>query len=149
LHRSDVIAGVFLSLLGLVLIFFIVPQQISGSSDYGIAPDVFPLTLLWLFTILSALLAVHRATKWATLEQESILTFANWQFILGAGVFLVAVYFAIDTLGLRWSGPFILATMLFVTGVLTRWPVRSVVLAVLVPQILYHLFWDLFRVPLP
>ena len=149
MHRSDVIAGIFLSIFGLITIFLIVPNQISGTSDYGIAPDVYPLTLLWLFVILSAALGIHRIYKWAILEHEPILVKADWVFIIGSTIFMTVAYFAIEKLGFRWAGPLLLLVLLFLMGVLPEKKISGILVAVLTPLVLYLLFWNVFRIPLP
>ena len=149
MHRSDAIAGLFLTALGLIMIFVIAPWQISGTSDYGIAPDVYPLTLLWLLVIFSCMLGVHRLLKWATLKFEPILSRADWIFILGSIIYLAIAWLAIAKLGFRLAGPAMLIVLLFLTGVLPAKKIKGIAVAVVTPLILYYLFWNVFRIPLP
>ena len=149
MHRSDVIAGFFLAIVGFVTIFAIVPHQISGHSDYGIAPNVYPLTLLWLFSVLSLALGIHRLFKWTTLKAEPILTRADWVFVIGSTVFLIIAFIGITTLGFRWSGPVLLLIMLALIGVWPKRAIPGILVAVITPLFLYYVFWNVFRIPLP
>ena len=149
MHRSDAVAGLLMTVLGLIMIFIIAPRQISGTSDYGIAPDVFPLTLLWLLVILSASLGVHRLAKWSSLKYEPILSRADWLFIFGSVVYFSIAYLAIAKFGFRVAGPLLLLALLFLTGALPGKKIQSVLVAVSTPLILYYLFWKIFRIPLP
>jgi len=148
-HRSDVIAGFSLFVLGLFTIFVLVPDQISGKSDYGIAPDVYPLTLLWLFTLLCGVLGTHRLLKWAHMKYEPILTRADWLFIVGSIIYLIIAYIAINSIGFRWGGSLLLLILLWIMGVLTQKYVKSILVAGITPLVLYYLFWNIFRIPLP
>ena len=149
MQRSDVIAGTLLVLLGLISIFAIVPDQISGDSDYGIAPDVFPLTLLWLMTILSACLVISRLVKWSTLKTQTIMSQTDWVFVIGSTVFMVLSYVLIEQLGFRWGGPIVLGILLLITNELRESKLRSVLVAFITPAALFYLFWNVFRIPLP
>ena len=149
MHRSDVIAGFGLCLLGLFTIFVIAPEQISGDSDYGIAPDVYPLTVLWIFTLLSAALCIHRLIKWSVMTSEPILTRADWVFVVGAALYMVVAYLAIEHLGFRWAGMGLLLILFFIMGVLPKYYIKAAIVAGISPLLLYYLFWDVFRIPLP
>ena len=149
MRRADIIGGIILAVLGLVAIFVIVPDQISDSSDIGIAPDVYPLTLLWLIVGLALLLSVGRWVQRAALDDRACMLPADWKFIAGATVYLVGAFEAIDLLGLRVGGAVALAVLMLTMG---DWPahkLRVVLISILAPLAIYYVFWNVFRVPLP
>lgn len=149
MRRADIGAGVLLAVLGLLTIFVIVPDQISDSSDVGIAPDVYPLTLLWLVAGLSLVLAVGRLVRRRSLEDRVCMLPADWKFIVAASVFLAGAFVLIDALGMRLGGPLVIAALMVAMG---DWPahrLRVVLVSVLAPLALYYIFWKVFYVPLP
>jgi hypothetical protein len=60
LRRSDIISGIVLALFGLIGIFVIIPNGISISDEYGLNPRIFPLTVMWLGTLVALVLVVQR-----------------------------------------------------------------------------------------
>ena len=148
MRRIDVVAGSLLAALGLVTILVIVPAQISGSSAYGIAPDVFPLTLLWLLVGLSLLLALLPLAG-RGVPQPSPMQRGDWLFLAGAAAFLAGAYAAVALLGMRIGGALILAGLMGLMGEWRHHKLRVALLSLLTPLILYSLFWNVFRIPLP
>ncbi len=148
MRRLDIVSGATLTLLGLITIFVIVPNQISGSSEYGIAPDVFPLTLLWTTTFFAALLCVSRLLKKDTQEERTPLPFREIKFVAVIAVFLAAIVTIIAYVGFIVGGIIAIAVLMFAMGEYRHW-VRLTLVSVLTPAILYLVFWKLFHVPLP
>lgn len=130
------------------MIFIIVPGQISGTSDYGIAPDVFPLTILWLITGLSVMLFASRLVKRARLDRTAIMSARTWGFVAAASVFLCASFLGIQFLGFRIGGALVLATPMIVMGELRHFR-RMALICVLTPLGIFYLFWNIFHIPLP
>lgn len=149
MRRADIIGGIILAVVGLFTIFVIVPDQIGDSSDIGIAPDVYPLTLLWLIVGLAVLLAVSRWIRRASLDDRVSMLSADWKFIAGSGVYLLAAFGAIDLLGFRLGGPLVLAVPVLAMENWRAHRLRSLLICALVPLALYYVFWNVFRVPLP
>ena len=149
MRQSDIISGLVLTVFGLVTIFVIVPDQISGSSAYGVAPDVFPLTLIWATTIFSVVLWVSRLIKGrGGPREESPLPAKDWAFIAAMAVFLAVAVAAIAYLGFIAAGIAIVALLMLVMGE-RRNPLRLGLVSVITPVALYFVFWSLFNVPLP
>lgn len=148
MRRSDIVSGAVLTLLGLATIFFVVPAQISGTSDIGIAPDVFPLTMVGAATLFAALLVVRRLVFDRAEDGAAPLSREDGLFIVGAALFLAAGYAAIVTLGFMIGGALVLALVMAAMGE-WRHPVRLVLVALVAPGAIDLLFWRLFYVPLP
>lgn len=151
-RRSDIISGTILTVLGLFTIFVIVPDQISGTSAFGIAPDVFPLTLIWATTVFAALLVANRLLNTRNQARAddgpSPISRADWFFIAGTTLFLAAGFLAITYLGFIAGGGLMLAALMLLMGERFHW-LRLVLVVVIAPVSLYFVFWSLFKVPLP
>lgn len=148
MRRADIIAGLVLALAGLITIFVIVPREIGGSAHIGIAPDVFPLTLLWMLTALSVLLFALRLADRRSAAEGPPLELHNFAYIGVTSIVLAAGFIAIATLGFLAGGAAIVAfTMLAMGG--RRHAVRVALVSVLAPTAIYLVFKHLFTVFLP
>lgn len=148
MRRADIIAGLLLTVAGLVTIFVIVPREVGSTSPIGIAPDVFPLTLLWIIVGLSALLAVSRLPMRLGADDAPPLALHNLVYIGIAAVALAAGFIAITTLGFLVGGAAIVALTMLVMGA-RRYPLRLALVSVLGPTAIYLVFKHVFTVFLP
>lgn len=148
MRRADIIAGLLLTLAGLITIFVIVPQEVGSTSPIGIAPDVFPLTMLWIITGLSVLLVVSRLVMRQGASDGPPLELHNLAYIGVAAIALAAGFIAITTLGFLVGGAAIVAFTMLVMGA-RRYPLRLVLVSVLGPAAIYLVFKHVFTVFLP
>jgi len=149
-RRSDIVAGIVLTLFGLISLFAIIPAQVgSDAGTAGIAPDVFPRTLMWLFTGVSLLLVVSRlASAGATTDDLSPPTLHNFAYIGAVSVLLLGSFLAITYLGFIVGGAITVAvTMLAIEG--RRHIVRLIAVSILAPVAVFAVFRYLFTVLLP
>jgi len=149
-RRADLISGSFLFLVCLLTIFVIVPYQIdSGGEDYGLEPKFFPLTLLWLLTILSALLVV---TRLLVPPDPPGLTqpfqAKNWLFIGGMSVFLALGFIAINTIGFIPAAAGIIAILMIAISGRKHW-IEVIAVALIAPIVIDLALNHLFKVQLP
>ena len=101
MRRADLISGALIFVAGLVMIYVIVPIQIDSTGDYGLDPAFFPLAVLWLVVIMSALLVLSRIRQEPDPpDSEPVLDRWNWLFITCTTVFIVVSFIAINWLGL-------------------------------------------------
>lgn len=154
MRRADILSGIFLALAGLFALFAVIPAQISGHSDYGLAPDFFPKVLMWIFVALSVLLAGHRiycvaTSKPATKANTPPLIGKDWLFIAGFSVFMAVIYLVMKHVGFIVGGILAVATVSILMGDLRAHPIRMVLVAVIAPTIVYYGFKELFYVFLP
>lgn len=150
LRRVDIISGCVLALVGLVTVFVIIPREISGHSDYGLAPDFFPRILIWLFIFLAALLAAHRLLRAGTHSEDgdAPMSRLDWLYIAGVSVFLVPGYVAMDRFGFIAAGiPMVALITIAMGGHHNR--LRTVLVAIGAPVLIYLAFEHLFSVYLP
>lgn len=149
MRRADIVSGLVVTLFGLVSLFVVIPAQVgsdAGPSD--IAPDVFPLTLMWLLTGLAVLLWVGRLVRRGKDDEPAPLAPENFFFIVTASIALLGSFLAITYLG------FIVGSILTVAvGILAmegrRYPVRLVAVSLLAPVAIWAFFRHLFTVLLP
>ena len=148
MRRADIIAGLALTVAGLVTIFVIVPREVGSTSPIGIAPDVFPLTLLWIITGLAVLLVVSRLVMGQGASDGPPLELHNLVYIGVVAVALAAGFIAITTLGFLVGGAAIVAFTMLVMGA-RRYPLRLALVSVLAPASIYLVFKHVFTVFLP
>jgi len=134
--------------LGLITIFVIIPNQISGSSAYGIAPDVFPLTLIWIFTIFSILLCVNRLLSAKPTQDADSKADIEWRFIALVSLFLISSFVLITFFGFIFGGIYTVAVLMLAMGEY-RHKLRLILVAILAPVLISIIFRHLFIILLP
>jgi hypothetical protein len=141
--------GIVLALFGLVAIFVIIPSGISISDEYGLNPRIFPLTVMWLGTLVAVLLVVQRMREApSTADEPAPMGSRNWLFIAAMSAFLAATYLGIVLVGFRIVGPIAVALMMAAMGE-WRHPSRLVLVSVLLPLGVYYCFDRIFVIQLP
>jgi hypothetical protein len=148
LRRSDIISGIVLALFGLIGIFVIIPNGISISDEYGLNPRIFPLTVMWLGTLVALVLVVQRLRELPVEGDQPPMCAKNWIFIAGMSAYLAATYFAIDIIGFKIVGPVCVAVLMIMMGEL-RHPVRLVLVSLIFPLFVYYTFDRVFVIQLP
>ena len=149
MRRSDIYSGLFLALLGLATVFVIIPHEITVSESYGLNPQVFPLTIMWLGTAVALLLVVVRLREPKSTDDEPApMAAKNWLFIAPMSAFLAASYFAFERLGFLIAAPATVALLMIAMGE-WRHPARLVLVSALIPLAVYYAFDRLFFIQLP
>ena len=149
MRRSDIFSGIVLALFGLATIFIIIPAGISTSDEYGLSPQIFPLTVMWLGTAVAVLLVAQRLREPAGAEdEEAPMSAKNWLFIAVASVFLAVTYFAITVVGFKITG---IASIALLMAAMCEYkhPVRLALVSVIFPIALYYTFDRLLIIQLP
>ena len=154
MRRTDILSGLLLALAGLVTIYVIIPAEISGHSDYGLAPDFFPLVLAWFFVVLAVALAGHRiyqtvAGKPETEGDAPPLYVHDWLFIAGFAAFMAVLYAIIEYAGFIVGGATAIVVVSSLMGDLRKHPVRLATIALIVPVAVFYAFKTFFYVFLP
>ena len=148
MRAADIAAGAVLAVLGLVMLFGIIPTEIGSTVDQGVAPDVFPRALMWLVTLLAALLVASRLAVRGAQHEAAPLRAENVVYIAAGSLALAGAFFAIRYLGFVVGGALTVAVaMLAMDG--RRHPVRLVLTTVIAPVAVYLVFRYLFAVYLP
>ena len=148
MRRSDIISGSLLTLFGLAMIFIVVPMQIDSGGDYGLDPKLFPVMVLWLIVSMAVLLVASRVPLPADPPDAApVLDRHNWMFAVGAALFLLLGFIAIDTVGFMPAAAVMIAVLMYLMG--DRHWIRLIVVSVAAPAIIYWLLRHLFSVQLP
>lgn len=150
MKRSDLISGVLVVVTGLLMIYVVVPAQISSSGGYGLDPAFFPVSLLWLLVGLGALLVLTRLFALAGQDDTGGgLDAKDWGFIVAAtGVSALAVL-AIGWLGFVIAGTVLMAVvMLAIERRQIRW-VEIAIFPAFTAFAIYWLLYNAFSVQLP
>lgn len=148
LRRTDIISGFVLIIFGLITIFVIIPDQISGSSDYGIAPDVFPLTLIWIFTLFAVFLFGNRLLSAKPAQGDDLIVDIEWGFIGLISLYLLSSFLAIKFLGFIFGGIYTVGVLMLVMGEY-RHKLRLISVTLLAPVFIFLIFRYLFIILLP
>lgn len=152
MRRTDIISGCFLTVFGLISIFVLIPAEISGSSDYGLAPDFFPMALAWLFTGLSVLLVIGRLVPMIAGdagEDEAVpMHRADWGFITVCALFLAAGYLAIEQIGFMAGAAAVIAVAMIAMGGWRNKP-ALVLVSLIMPAVIASAFKYIFTIYLP
>jgi hypothetical protein len=149
-RRSDIISGGLLLIFSLMMIFVIVPYQIKSSSDLGLDPKFFPVTVLWLLFAMGALLVVTRifAAPGAP-NAEPVLGARNWLFIGCFTAFFIVSFIAINYLGFLLGGVLMIAALMVVIGLRHLNWIELVGVSVGAPLVIYYSLYQIFSVQLP
>jgi putative tricarboxylic transport membrane protein len=149
-RRSDIISGSLVAIFGLVMIFIIVPVQITSSSDYGLDPKFFPVAVLWLAVVMGVLLVATRISAPPDPDDSPpVLELRNWLFIGSFSIFLFLVFVAIKTLGYVAAGFLMVALMMIALDLRKRNWLQLAGVSILAPLIIYYTLYHLFSVQLP
>ena len=148
MQRTDIISAVVLIVLGVITIFVIIPNQISGSSDYGIAPDVFPLTLMWSLMVFAALLLGHRLWSAKPDQGDEPTVHIEWGFIGLVTLFLITSFLLIKYIGFVFGGIYTVGVLMLVMGEY-RHKLRLILVALLAPGLIMLTFRHVFVILLP
>ena len=150
MRRSDIICGTLLVAFSLVMIFIIVPAQISSSSEYGVDPKFFPSALLWLILAMGVLLVATRVRmRPDAADGAPVFDLQNWLFIGGVTIFLIVSFIAIHFLGFILAGILMVAILMLVLGLRHLHWIELIGVSVLAPLAIYYALFHVFSVQLP
>lgn len=150
MRRSDIISGGLLVVFSLAMIFVVVPYQIRSSSELGLDPKFFPVTLLWLLLAMGVLLVATRIGAPADLEDaEPVIGPRNWLYIVCAAAFFAVTFVAINFLGFLAAGMLMIATLMAILGLRQLHWLELIGVSVGAPFFIYYALYKIFSVQLP
>jgi hypothetical protein len=148
MRRADIYGSAGLLILGLVVLFVIIPAEADGDTWSGVSPLFFPTLIVAGFTLSCAGLLVQAILRPKTYEGMP-MPMAGWDFaffLLACAIILGAV-FVIHRFGLLWGGPLLVAALMLFMGE-RNW-LRIVPMAV-VPVLIFAFFiTKVLNAPLP
>jgi hypothetical protein len=134
----------------LTMIFVIVPYQIKSSSDFGLDPKFFPVSLLWLICAMGTLLVATRIyAPPDPPDDEPALGAQNWIFIGGVTAFFLTTFIAINYLGFLLAGTLMIAFVMFVLGLRRLQWLELAGVSIGAPLFIYYSLYQIFSVQLP
>lgn len=149
MDRADLIGGIGLALLGLLMVFVIIPQSTEEGMYFGLSPTFFP-TLLTSFMVACALAltaqALFRILRRAPTRGVPISIWNLAMFLIAAGLALGGVI-AIDRFGILIGGPALIAALMIFLG--ERGPLRILLTATLPVGLVYLLAIHVLGTPVP
>lgn len=148
-EKADLVGGVAITLVGLLLIFVIIPLDTEDGTYYGLPPTFFPTLLAVGMTGCAAALA---GRSWLRLRSGAALRPAplrmrNLAMFLLSAILVIAGALTIDFLGMIVGGPLLIAGFMLFLG--ERGILRILLTATLPVAAVYLLATYVLRAPLP
>lgn len=148
-ERADLAGGVAIALLGVLLIFVVIPLDTEEGMYFGLPPTFFPILLSVGMTACAAGLA---ARAWLRLRsgaglQPMPMRLRNLLMFAIAAMLVIAGAVAIDFLGIIVGGPLLIAAFMLFLG--ERNPIRIALTATLPVAAVHLLATYVLHAPLP
>jgi hypothetical protein len=147
MRRADVVCAVIFVALGLLLIFHIIPHQVTGGTGgHELPPSFMPYVATGIATLAMALLLLRRLLAGRAVDDTAPLDRESFAFIGTAALVLAGAVVAMTFLG------YIAGAAVIVAGFMTlaRASVRIVLVStILFPVALWLLFDQALGFPLP
>lgn len=149
MEKADFIGGVFFALVGILLIFVVIPLDTEDGMYFGLPPTFFPTLLSVGLTVIALALA---AKAWLRLrargtQQPMPIQFWNLAMFAISAALVIAGVLVIDFFGVIAGGPLLIAAlMLFLKE---RNPIRILLTSTLPVAAVYLLAIYVLRTPLP
>ena len=147
--KADIIAAIVLMMVGLVMIFIIIPAQTSPGEKYGVPPATVPTAAMVVVTLMSGILLIQCLiqSRRRLDSRPSPMALRQWLHIGGYTALLFVGLAVIRYLHFIPGGILFLAALMIITGM--RRPLTIVLVAVPVPILIYAGLWYGLRMPLP
>ncbi len=149
MKKADIVTALFLLVIGMVMIFVVIPIQTYPGEEYGVPPATVPTTAMAVVTVMAGILLVQRLLDRRKNKKDtpSPMKRLQWLHIAGSAALLFFGLAAIKFLHFIPGGILILAALMAVTG--QRKPLTIILVAVPVPFLVYAALWYGLRIPLP
>lgn len=149
MEKADLAGGVTLALIGILLIFVVIPLGTEEGTYFGLPPTFFPIVLSVGMTACAGALAVKayaRLRSGGELRPVPIRLRNLAMFVLAAAL-VIAGAVAIDFLGMIVGGPLLIAAFMLFLG--ERGVIRIALTATLPVAAVHLLATYVLRAPLP
>jgi Tripartite tricarboxylate transporter TctB family len=149
MRKADIISALFLLVVGLIMIFVVIPFQTYPGERYGVPPATVPTAAMAVVVLMAAILLVQRLleARRGQATGPKPMPLRSWVHITGYTALLFAGLAAIKCLHFIPGGILILALLMPLTG--QRKPLTIVLVAVPIPFLVYAALWYGLRMPLP
>jgi hypothetical protein len=149
MNKVDLIGGTGLSLLGVLLIFVIIPLGTEAGAFFGLSPTVFPTILATGMTICAVALTIQAGVRLRAEGNTRPLPISRWNIMMfvASCALIFAGIVAIDYFGLVIAGPFLITGLMLFLG--DRNIIRIVLTSTIPVAAIYALAIHILRTPLP
>lgn len=149
MNRADLIGGVGITVLGLVLMFIIIPGTTASGMYYGLPPTFFPTVMAAGLTIAAIGLTLQALRRRARGVDGGPAPLSLWNLLmfLIAAAIAVGGVIAMDYLGILLAGPALIAGFMLFMG--ERNVIRLVLTATLPVATVYLMARYVLYAPLP
>lgn len=147
--KADVVGGVGIALLGILLIFVIIPFGTEEGTYYGLSPTFFPTLLACIMTFCAAALVVQGWLRLRSATEHKATAMSRWNLLmfLVAAVIAILGIVVIDFFGILAGGPLFIAAFMLFLG--ERNVIRIALTATLPVALVYILATYVLHAPLP
>lgn len=147
MRRADLISAAVFAGLGLVAIFYLIPNYVAPSPWSGdLSPAFMPYLAAVLGTGAMVLLFFVRLLRRVSDDEVAPLTDGSWAFIASAAAVMAAAFMLFEHAGYVWGAAFIVAGFMALVRA-SAWVIAAA--AVAFPAALWLLFDRLLGFPLP
>ena len=149
MRKADIFSAIFLLVVGLVMIFIIIPAQTYPGERYGVPPATVPKAAMTVVVVMAAILLIQRLIEARRGEESrpAPMPLKSWLHIGGYTVLLFAGLAAMKYLHFIPGGILFLAVLMRLNGQRKPWIIATV--AVPFPFLVYAALWYGLRMPLP
>lgn len=149
MRKADICSALILLVVGLAMIFIIIPAQTYPGERYGVPPATVPTAAMTVVVVMAAILLAQRLleARRGLVSRPAPMPLGSWLHIGGYTALLFAGLAAVKYLHFIPGGILFLAVLMRLTG--QRKPLTIVLVAVPVPFLVYAALWYGLRMPLP
>jgi hypothetical protein len=149
MDKVDLISGAGLSLIGILLIFVVIPLGTVPGVSFGLSPTVFPTILAIGMTMCAVGLTVQAWLRLRAGMTPRPVPISRWNLLMlvaSAALILIGIV-AIDHFRIIYAGPILIAALMLFLG--DRNIVRIGLTSTLPVAAMYVLAYHVLRTPLP
>ena len=148
MRRADIYGGAGLLVLGLLVLFVIIPAEAEGDTWSGVSPLFFPTVIAAGFTLSAAALLLRAIFSPGGYQgMDMPMKRQDFGFCLLASGIILAAVLAIHAFGLVWGGPLLVAALMLFMGE-RNW-LRIVPMSVVPVVAIYFFVTKVLNAPLP
>jgi hypothetical protein len=148
MRRADICMATGLLLVGLLVLFVIIPAEAEGDTWSGVSPLFFPTIIATGFSLACAALLARAVMRPGAYDgMEAPLKLRNFGFFLIACGIVLASVFLIHAVGFVWGGPVLVAALMLFMG--ERSLLRIIPMSAVPVLVIYFFVTKMLNAPLP
>ena len=147
MRQADIWIAVFLMVLGVIMIFVVIPAQTFPGERYGVPPATVPTVAMAVVTVMAGFLLIQRLLVRRSDDAPSPMARSHWMQLTGFTALLFAGLGAMKYLHFVPGGILLMAALMLAAG--NRKPLTILGVSILTPLLIYAALWHGMRLPLP